>query len=177
MTREFGLDNLERRTVLKASLLAGGGLLLDAVFPMRADALSPLGSPADAASALSAFVSVAPDGIVTIMSKNPEIGQGIKTSLPMIIADELDCDWSQVRIQQADVDEKRYGQQVAGGSRATPVNWLPMREIGAAAPVNPIITRANWPGMSPDESVAYIELLGEELIPALKDFESVTSLP
>ncbi len=133
MTREFGLDNLERRTVLKASLLAGGGLLLDAVFPMRADALSALGSPADAASALSAFVSVAPDGIVTIMSKNPEIGQGIKTSLPMIIADELDCDWSQVRIQQADVDEKRYGQQVAGGSRATPVNWLPMRETGAAA--------------------------------------------
>ena len=51
-----------------------------------------------------------------------------------------------------------------------------LREIGATVPVDPVITRANWPGMSPGESVAYIELLGEELIPALKDFESVTSL-
>ena len=51
-----------------------------------------------------------------------------------------------------------------------------LREIGTAVPVNPVITRANWPGMSPDESGAYIELLGEELIPSLKDFESVTSL-
>jgi alkanesulfonate monooxygenase SsuD/methylene tetrahydromethanopterin reductase-like flavin-dependent oxidoreductase (luciferase family) len=51
-----------------------------------------------------------------------------------------------------------------------------LRDIGAAVPVNPVITRANWPGMSPDESVAYIERLGEDLIPALKDFESVTSL-
>ena len=51
-----------------------------------------------------------------------------------------------------------------------------LREIGAAVPVNPVITRANWPGMSPDESVAYLELLGEELIPALKDFDSVSSL-
>src|SRR5437762_10851353 len=51
----------------------------------------------------------------------------------MMVADELDCDWSQVRIAQADVDQQRYGEQSAGGSTATPKNWLPMRQTGAAA--------------------------------------------
>ena len=123
---------LDRRTVLKASLLAGGGLALEVLIPLPASALAAArGEPA----ALSAFVSVGADGTVTIVSKNPEIGQGIKTSLPMIVADELDCDWSQVRISQADVDQARYGEQYAGGSTATTRDWLPMRQTGAAAPV------------------------------------------
>jgi isoquinoline 1-oxidoreductase subunit beta len=122
---------LDRRAVLKVSLLAGGGLALEALIPLPARALGVHGE-AGAAAQLSAFVSIAPDGTVTIMSKNPEIGQGIKTSLPMMVADELDCDWSQVRIAQADVDQKRYGEQSAGGSTSTPKNWLPMRQTGAA---------------------------------------------
>jgi len=124
---------VDRRAVLKASLLAGGGLALEALFPLPARALGAMESKSAVSAQLSAFVSVAPDGTVTIVSKNPELGQGVKTSLPMMVAEELDCDWSQVRIAQADLDQQRYGEQSAGGSTATPKNWLPMRQTGAAA--------------------------------------------
>src|SRR5215469_4511036 len=124
---------VNRRAVLKASLLAGGGLALEMLVPFPVRAARAMDGKSGAAGELSAFVSIAPDGTVTIVAKNPEIGQGVKTSLPMMVADELDCDWSQVRIAQADVDQKRYGDQSAGGSNATPKNWLPMRQTGAAA--------------------------------------------
>ena len=132
MLREELRAGINRRTVLKASLLAGGGLALDVLTPFPS-ALGATDQEGARAAQLSAFVSIAPDGTVTIMSKDPEIGQGIKTSLPMIVADELDCDWSQVRIAQADLDQKRYGEQYAGGSTATPRDWMPMRQTGAAA--------------------------------------------
>ncbi len=127
----------ERRTFLKASLLAGGGLALEAFVAAPARVLAAAGGAGVAAAAahaeLTAFVSIAPDGVVTITARNPEMGQGTKTSLPMIVADELDCDWDQVRIVQADADFARYGAQTAGGSNSTPSSWLPMRQTGAAA--------------------------------------------
>ena len=114
-----------RRDFLKISAVAGGGFMLRAVMPNISKAGVSM-------QPLNAFVRIAPDGTVTIMSKNPEIGQGIKTMLPMVIAEELDVDWKQVRIEQAPLDEARYGRQFAGGSMATPLNYDPLRRVGAA---------------------------------------------
>jgi isoquinoline 1-oxidoreductase subunit beta len=151
MSHERIVAGVDRRTVLKASLLAGGGLALEALIPLPVLALD--GSEARHAPPawLTAFVAIAPDGGITIVSKNPEIGQGVKTSLPMMIADELDCDWSQVRITQADLDQKHYGEQSAGGSTSTPKNWLPMRQTGAAARAMLVQAAANRWHVSPDE--------------------------
>ncbi len=124
-----------RRAFLKVSALAGGGLLLQVVLkPLTRAALAdPAIGPAGGSTLLNAFIRIAPDGIVTIMSKNPEIGQGIKTMLPMVIAEELDVDWKNVRIEQAPLDAASYGEQFAGGSTATPRNYDPLRRVGAAA--------------------------------------------
>jgi len=129
-------SRITRRQFLRVSGLAGGGLLL-------ATYLEPLGSALltrDAAAAEpgaefvpNAFIRIAPDGRVIIVAKNPEIGQGMKTMLPMLIADELDVDWKTVSVEQAPLDTVRFQNQSAGGSNATPTNWMPMRRVGAAA--------------------------------------------
>jgi len=123
---------ITRRSFLQVSVATGGGMLIALhLDPAELLAQGPPGGAAVRYDAL-AFVKIAPDGIVTITSKNPEIGQGIKNMLPMIIADELDVDWSSVKVVQADVDQSKYGAQVAGGSTATPTNWDPMRQVGSA---------------------------------------------
>jgi len=118
---------ISRRSFLQVSALAGSGFLLSLYLePFSLGQESSVLSP-------SAFVRIAADGTVTIMAKNPEIGQGVKTMLPMLIAEELDVDWKDIRIEQAIVDESKYGLQFAGGSRATPLNWDSLRRVGAAA--------------------------------------------
>ena len=116
-----------RRTLLKTGLATGGGLFLSW-------GLNANGALAQTASTmeLNAFVRIAPDGAITIMGKNPECGQGIKTMLPMLIAEELEADWSKVKIEQAMSEPAKYGVQVAGGSTATPTNYDPLRRVGAA---------------------------------------------
>ena len=122
---------LSRRAFLTTGLAAGGGLLLTLNLARVADASTPIMTESGTGSELNPFISIAPDGIVTIVAKNPEVGQGIKTMLPMLIAEELDADWSQVRVEQAMLNPV-YGTQFAGGSMATPLNWEPMQRVGAA---------------------------------------------
>jgi len=124
---------MERRTFLRVTALAGGGMLLACYAEPFAKVLAaaPQGAPAETLLP-NAFIRIAPDGIATLMAKNPEIGQGVKNMLPMLIAEELDVDWKDVRVEQADVNFAKYGLQVAGGSTATPNNWEPMRRVGAA---------------------------------------------
>jgi isoquinoline 1-oxidoreductase subunit beta len=121
-------STLDRREFLRVSSIIGGGLLFSAYLrPAGA-----LGATAVSSFEPNAFIRLTPDGIVSIISKNPEIGQGVKTMLPMLIAEELDVDWKFVRVEQGDLDSKKFENQWAGGSTATPYNWLPMRRVGAA---------------------------------------------
>jgi isoquinoline 1-oxidoreductase beta subunit len=120
---------LNRRSFLQMIALAGGGFALD-LYDRPWAVAQGSGSPPDLTP--RAFIHIAPDGAVTIMARNPEIGQGVKTMLPMLIAEELDTDWKDVRVEQADLNEAIYGPQFAGGSMATPTGWEPMRQVGAA---------------------------------------------
>lgn len=117
--------NLDRRNFFRISALAGGGFLLGSWNAEAAEVAATF-SP-------NAFIRITPDGLVTILSKIPEIGQGIKTSLPMIVAEELDIPWESVTVEQAPVDQAAFGNQVAGGSMSTPSNYDRLRRMGAIA--------------------------------------------
>jgi isoquinoline 1-oxidoreductase beta subunit len=123
---------LNRRNFMVLSGLAGGGLVL--AMSMGGGARRASAQPR-AAGTFSAnpFVQIKNDGTVVLFAKNPEVGQGVKTSLPMIVAEELDADWGAVQVQQAVISKELYGAQVAGGSTSTPTNWDLLRRAGATA--------------------------------------------
>ncbi len=139
---------LDRRSFLQVTALTGGGMLLGLVpeRPLLAQAPQPPLTP-------SAFIKIASDGTVTLVSRNPEIGQGIKTMLPMLIAEELEVDWKTVKVEQGDLDA-RYGVQFTGGSFAASNNWVPMRQVGAAARTMLIAAAAKTWGVPESECYA-----------------------
>jgi isoquinoline 1-oxidoreductase beta subunit len=121
---------VNRREFLKLTGLAGGGLAL--AFYIKS---GPAAEAADGTGVFSpnAFIRITPAGAVTIVSKQPEMGQGVKTSLPMIIAEQLEVPWKDITIEQGDFDEKLYGNQGAGGSQSTPRNYDTFHLLGATA--------------------------------------------
>ncbi|MDR0274922.1 MAG: molybdopterin-dependent oxidoreductase [Burkholderiaceae bacterium] len=145
---------MPRRTVLK---LAGAGLALGFYLPSsaRADAETPQAAgQASGAPAINAFVRIAPDNTVTVYSRAPEIGQGVKTALGLILAEELDADWSRTVVEQAPINARVYGYQGAGGSTTLARAWDPLRQAGAAARAMLIAAAAKQWNVNPAEVIA-----------------------
>ena len=128
-------DNFSRRNFLKTTVLASGGLLIG--FNLLTACKPGVKMPVDIASLnfndFNAFIQISDEGYVTIFSPNPEIGQGVKTSMPMIIAEELDVDWNNVTVAQGILDTNNYTRQVAGGSQSIRFSWDALRQTGATA--------------------------------------------
>lgn len=129
------LNKSSRRDFIKITSLTGGGLLLgfnwfsaEAETPVimnEANFIGELG--------FNSYLSISTDGIITIFSPNPELGQNIMTSFPMIVAEELDADWAKVKVVQAPLDTKKFERQATGGSGAIPHSWKRLRNAGASA--------------------------------------------
>ncbi|MEX2043737.1 MAG: molybdopterin cofactor-binding domain-containing protein, partial [Opitutus sp.] len=123
---------VNRRDFIKLSGLAGGGLALAFYIRSGGDASAAGQQAVSTDFTPNAFIRIAPSGAVTIVSKQPEMGQGVKTSLPMVIAEQLEVKWSDITIEQGDFDAK-YGGQSAGGSNSTPNNYENFHLVGATA--------------------------------------------
>lgn len=127
---------INRRNFMKVAAAAGGGLWLGFNW-LSANAASVAAINAEAmvgaAGEFNGYLSIAPDGVITIFSPNPELGQNIKTTFPMIVAEELDADWKKVVVLQAPLDTKKFERQVTGGSGAIPHSWERLRKAGATA--------------------------------------------
>ncbi len=124
-----------RRAFMRTSSLAGGGLLIgfNFVTACKPKAEAPIDLANLNYNDFNAFIKIADNGAVTIFSPNPEIGQGIKTSMPMIIAEELDVSWDMVHVEQGVLDTENYTRQVAGGSQSIRHGWDALRQTGATA--------------------------------------------
>jgi CO/xanthine dehydrogenase Mo-binding subunit len=123
---------IDRRSFLKASALAGGGLIISFSWlaSCSPDQVDELTMP-DEWFEMNGYIKIGNNGVVTIMSPNPEGGQNIKTSMPMIVADELDVDWKNVIVEQAPLNTALYSRQFIGGSQAIRQSWNILRTAGA----------------------------------------------
>ena len=135
----FGIENVSRRGVLKGILSTTGLVLAVHVMPSGpaladdAPKWGAEGMPHGTVNNPLAFVSIAPDGTVTIVCHRSDMGQGVRTGMPLIVADEMEADWAKVKVAQATGNEVKYGNQDTDGSRSTRHFFMPMRQVGAAA--------------------------------------------
>ena len=127
--------NFSRRNFLKTTVLASGGMLIgfNLLSACKPEAVMPVDIANLNFNDFNAFIKISEEGYVTIFSPNPEIGQGVKTAMPMIIAEELDIPWDKVTVTQGVLDSKNYTRQVAGGSQSIRFGWDALRQTGATA--------------------------------------------
>lgn len=124
-----------RRSFLKTSVAAGGGLMLGFNWLLTSCEVTPeeaLAMP-DEWFDINAYLKIGDNGVVTIMAPNPEFGQNVITSMPMLVAEELDVDWKDVIVEQANFNADRYDRQFTGGSAGIRTKWEPLRTAGASA--------------------------------------------
>lgn len=127
--------SIGRRSFLKSALLAGGGMILH--FSWLAGCKPPASKKElelpDEWFELNSYIKIGENGVVTLFNPNPEFGQNVKTSMPMILAEELDIDWEKVIVEQADFYPERFQRQFTGGSQSIRQGWAPLRTAGATA--------------------------------------------
>jgi isoquinoline 1-oxidoreductase beta subunit len=145
------VKNLSRRGFLRSNALAGGGLVLGVYLPQLVRGAGS--EPAGGAFKPNAFVRIGADDSVTVIANHSEMGQGIYTGLAMIVAEELDADWSKVRVEPAPADpiynHTLYGAQITGGSTSTWTEWERLRKAGASARAMLITAAAEMWGVEP----------------------------
>jgi isoquinoline 1-oxidoreductase beta subunit len=124
-----------RRSFLKASALSGGGLMLGFSMLTSFKPAEQLGEIKEAKEVfdLTAYIKITDKGEITIFAPNPEFGQNVKTSMPMIVAEELDADWQKVVVEQAAFNIPNFGRQFTGGSQSIRQGWKGLRIAGASA--------------------------------------------
>ena len=128
-------NSMNRRSFFKITTVAGGGLVLGfSMFGCKQpqEIAEVLEMPSEWYD-INAFLKIGNNGVVTIFSQNPEIGQNIKTSMPMIVAEELNVDWKKVIVEQAGLNTEGFQRQVAGGSQSIRKGWETLRKAGATA--------------------------------------------
>lgn len=121
-----------RRGFIKLGLSAGGGLMLGFNWSSAVASIDNFSAAATHVD-FNSYLAISPEDVITIFSPNPELGQNIKTSFPMVVAEELDADWKKVKVVQAPLDTKKYDRQLTGGSGAVPHSWERLRKAGATA--------------------------------------------
>ena len=191
-------DNINRRSFLKSSALAGGGLMLSFSWFSQAKAAEKIANLPETWSELTGYIKITPENVIKIFCPNPEFGQNVMTSLPMMVAEELDCDWTNVVVEMGTHDNVKFGPQFSGGSNSMRMYWKPLRNAGAAArkmlieaaaqtwgvPVGEITTKAGVLSHASGKSAKYGEMAAKAAtiavpkdvkLKAVKDFTIISN--